>query len=183
MSCLLMNSARSPEKLGFAKVSGKANDEGLSAAARFLGKSPRTARTWTEHGVPYSEALFLRTLDMQISGLKRDRKRLIKQIEALENGQMRTREFGSAWRDTTDEWRKTLQERVAEIEYLLRNHPSGLHRRSATKSSRACALIPPLKGEGGSARSAEPGGVTLRPSANTPTRLASLVTLPASGEG
>ena len=116
------------QRLRFSGVSGKANDEGLSNVARFLGKTPRTARYYAEHGAPKAEANLLRSLDLNVTTLKRDRARLLKQIDALKIGRMNTRDMseGGVWRDTTEEWRQTLVKWVAELENLLRSHPSGL---------------------------------------------------------
>lgn len=48
-------------ELGFA-MSGKANDEGISAAARFFGRAPRTARAWSAEGPPPEVAIALRLM-------------------------------------------------------------------------------------------------------------------------
>jgi hypothetical protein len=48
-------------RLGFAS-SGKANDEGLSAAARFFGADPRSARRWLHSGPPRPVAIALRLM-------------------------------------------------------------------------------------------------------------------------
>lgn len=67
-------------RLGFAS-SGKANDEGLSAVARFFGADPRSARRWLHSGPPRSIAIALRLMlagrwdATQAAAIIRDRRR------------------------------------------------------------------------------------------------------------
>jgi hypothetical protein len=115
-------------KLRFADASGRANDEGQSAAARFLGLSPRTVRLYAEEGPPQSIAHYLRTLEYDVAGNKQRRYRLLKQIEAMEKNRIYHKgpDTGGRMVDETESWRATLQDWLSDIEFLLRQHPSGL---------------------------------------------------------
>ena len=99
----------------------KPGDEGISAGGRFFGASPRAGQNWAAEGPPAAVALLMRSLLAEVDSLKALRKKNLDMLKSLERTTMR-----SNGKDTTAAWRKTVEGYLADVEDLLRRHPSGL---------------------------------------------------------
>lgn len=99
---------------------------GLSvyASANVLGISLRQAQRYSsgEEAVAWRTANHLKLLLLHIDGLKRHRKRLMKQIEPLASGRGR---IYNGRIDVTAAALSDVQRQLSECERLLTNHPSG----------------------------------------------------------
>jgi hypothetical protein len=95
------------------------------ASAGVLGISLRQAQRYSsgEELIPWRTTNHLRILLLHVDGLKKRRKRLIKQIKPLESGAGRIYNGRS---DVTNATAAEFRRQLAECERLLTNHPAGI---------------------------------------------------------
>jgi hypothetical protein len=95
------------------------------ASANVLGISLRQAQRYSsgEEAVAWRTANHLRILLLHIDGLKKHRKRLIKQIEPLASGRGHIYNGGT---DVTAAALGEVRRQLAQCERLLAEHPAGV---------------------------------------------------------